>query len=80
MSERGELLRERIVEPKKENINAATTARHEAGVARATKERDPAFASWAAAERSLEVLAEVSTEREAEGMTAEHFATVLEEE
>ena len=74
------LLRQRILELEKE-IDAATTARHAADVAAAkTMEQDAALASCVAAERSLEVLAESSTEQNAEYPTAEYLTAGLAED
>ena len=71
MPDGDELLRQRILELEKE-VDAATTARHAAEVPRAkTTERD------VAAERSLEVFSEASTERDAEYTTAEYLAAAL---
>ena len=59
----------------------AERALRTAEVARAkAMDRDAALASWVAAERSLEVLAGASTDRDAEHMTAEYLAVALAED
>ena len=79
MPERDELLRQRVVELVKE-ADAATTVRYATEVIRAkSTERDVALAAWVAAERSLEVLAEASTDGDDKYSTAEYLAVAFAE-
>ena len=64
-----ELLRQPILEVEKQ-VDAARTARHAAEAA-------SALAAWVVAERSLKLLAEASTERNAEYTAAEYLAAAL---
>ena len=79
MSERDELLRQHISELEKE-VDAATTARHAAEVASALAASASALTAWVVAERSLELLPEGSTERDAEDTAAEYLAAALAED
>lgn len=79
MPEGDELPRQRLLTLQKE-VNATTTARRATKVARALAASASASAAWVIGERSPELLAEASTQRNAECTAVEYLSAELAED